>query len=80
MSSIITCLRNLFHQSTRPAETYMKASATKYQFQQPDLDRLRSIMHPDDLAKLQQEEDAKYDKNTGERQIEYHVTPGSGLF
>jgi hypothetical protein len=56
MSSIITCLRNLFHQSTRPAETYMKASATKYQFQQQDLDRLRSIMHPDDLAKLQQEE------------------------
>lgn len=62
MSSIIKCFRNLFHQSTKPAETYVKPSATKYQFQQSDLDRLHDIMHPDDLPELASE--VKTQKNS----------------
>lgn len=59
MSSFMKCLRNLFQQSTSPAETYSKPSATKYQFQPEDLDRLRDIMHPDDRARLEKEKQPK---------------------
>ena len=59
MSSFIKCLRNLFHQSNKPTETYIKPTATKYQFQPNDLERLRSVMHPEDLAKLEEQNHKK---------------------